>query len=421
MGWFEMLGTAEFLRELYIDHADYVVYPPGKGSYTGEEFIACMCADFAFYRAVDSGCEILALEPLMLMMERELQRHGVEDSITIEVGHLRLDMNKMNLENLQGEMRALKFDGQLIEQMEREMAKGQPGFQLFAQLPADKGQLDVTLNFKRSGSSEYYFLNRYDLALSKAKPLEEGKSYMVISPDPEKEGKKLVKKFDSATKAIDYFKSQKHSSELAMGKSAADKMTLATMDKGKVDYVNKEFRTAYYTPVITNSQFVDRGRGFNVVQAANMLQGRAAYRDDLVSRTGEMYKAWNVFEFNEARDRYGNHRIRQYSEGYGFDVQKELNRYNIKELADGKKENVLLEKLKDGNSPVVTVVGQDGREHKLRIEAMPRYTNFNFYQLNGRIEKREQFLKEPEKGQQKANSFEKKLNQRKDQSQGMAI
>jgi hypothetical protein len=71
---------------------------------------------------------------------------------------------------------------------------------------------------------------------------------------------------------IDYFKSQKTVSEL-VGKSVAGKMTLATMDKGKVDYVTKEFRTAYYSPVITNSQFVDRGRGFNVVQAANIAPG----------------------------------------------------------------------------------------------------------------------------------------------------
>ncbi|WP_256004968.1 hypothetical protein [Pedobacter deserti] len=281
-------------------------------------------------------------------------------------------MNKNNLENLQGEMRALKFDGKLIEQMEKEMAKGQPGFQLKTQVPADNGQMDVTLNFKRSGSSEYYFLNRYDLALSKAKPLEEGKHYLVISPNPDKQKENLVKKFDSAIQAIDYFKSQKNVSELAMGKNAADKMTLATMEKGKVDYVNKEFRTAYYSPVITNSQYVDRGRGFNVIQAANMLQGRAAYRDDLVSRaTGEMYKAWNVHQFDEPKDKYGNYKVKQYSEGYGFDVQKELDKYTIKEMSDPKKRAQLIESLKDGNKPVVTVVSQDGQEHKLRGSHSP--------------------------------------------------
>ena len=417
----DMEDMVAFLREMYADHFEYLVYAHDRRNYNGEEFCAFMCDDLAFYRAVERGKKILALEPVLVQMVTALKDRGA-DPISIEVGHLRLDMNKMNLENLQGEMRTLKFDEKLIEQMEKEMAKGQPGFQLFTQLPADRGQLEVALNFKRSGSSEYYFLNRYDLSLSRARPLEEGKSYMVISPNPEKEGKYLVKNFESAVRAIDYFKSQKQTSELAMGKNAGDKMTLATMAAGKVDYVNKEFRTAYYSPVVENSQFVDKGRGFNVEQAANMLQGRAAYRNDLVNRgTGELYSAWNVFEFSEPRDKYGNHKIKQYGEGYGFDVQKELNRYDIRELAEPKREAELLAKLRDGHSPVVTVVGQDGNEQKLRIEAMPRYTNFNFYQLNGKIEKREQFLKEPAQGQQQANVFEKKMGQQKDQSQGMAV
>jgi len=317
-------------------------------------------------------------------------------------------MNKNNLENLQGEMRALKFDERLIEQMQKEMEKGKPRFQLNTHVPADNGQLDVTLNFKQSGSSDYYFLNRYDLELSKAKPLEEGKQYFVISPNPEEKGKHLTRKFDSAIQAMDYFKSQKQTSELAVGKSVADKTTLATMDKGKVDYVNKDFRTTYYSPIITNSQFVDRGRGFNVVQAANMLQGRAAYRDDLVSRAGESYKAWNVHQFDEPKDKYGNYKVKQYSEGYGFDVAKELNKYGIKELADPKKEAQLIDALKDGNKPVVTVVGQDGQQLKLRVEAMPRFNNINFFQLNGKIEKREQYQKEPAQDQAKGqqNIFE---------------
>lgn len=329
-------------------------------------------------------------------------------------------MNKNNLENLQGEMRALKFDEKLIEQMQKEMEKGKPGFTLTTQLPADNGQMDVTLNFKQSGSSDYYFLNRYDLALSKAKPLEEGKQYFVIGTKPAV-GDTPHRKFDSAIQAIDYFKSKKDATELAVGKSLKDKMTLATMDKGKVDYVTKEFRTAYYSPVITNSQFVDRGRGFNVVQAANMLQGRAAYRDDLVNRSGESYKAWNVHQFDEAKDKYGNYKVKQYSEGYGFDVQKELGSYAIKELADPKKMEAILEQMKDGGRPVVTVVDQDGHEQKLRVEAMPRFTNINFHQLNGKIEKREQFLKDPSQdlAKGKANIFEKKMNQ--GQEQGMSI
>lgn len=330
-------------------------------------------------------------------------------------------INKNNLENLQGEMKSLKFSPALIEQMEKEMAKGQPAFQLHTQLPADKGQLDVTLNFRQSGQSDYYYFNRYDLALSKAKPLEDDKKYIVISPNPEKKGENLTRKFDSVLQAIDYFKAQKQTSELAVGKSVGDKMTLATMDKGKVDYVNKDFRTTYYSPAITNSQYVNRGKGFTVEQAANMLQGRAVYRDDLVNRAGEQYKAWSVNQFDEPKDKYGNYKVKQYSEGYGFDVAKELDSYKIKGLDNDKLRDGLIQQLKNGNRPVVTVTGADGQEQKLHVEAMPRYTNLNFYQSGGKPEKREQFLKEPSqdlgKGQQ--NIFEKKINHQK--QQGLSV
>lgn len=330
-------------------------------------------------------------------------------------------MNRMNLENLQGEMKALKFSPELIEQMEKEMTKGQPAFQLHTQYPADKGQLDVTLNFRQSGQSDYYYFNRFDLAMSKAKPLDEGKKYIVISPNPEKKGENLTRKFDSALQAIDYFKAQKQVSELAVGKSVGDKMTLATMDKGKVDYVNKDFRTTYYSPAITNSQYVNRGKGFTVEQAANMLQGRAVYRDNLVNRAGEQYKAWSVNQFDEPKDKYGNYKVKQYSENYGFDVAKEVDGYKIKGLDNEKFREGLIQQLKDGNRPTVTVTGTDGQEQKLQVEAMPRYTNLNFYQTGGKPEKREQFLKEPAQDQGKGQQqmFGKKQDQQ--QSQGMAV
>lgn len=330
-------------------------------------------------------------------------------------------MNRNNLENLRNEMRMLKFDEKLIQEMEKEMEKGQPVFQLQTQLPAENGVVDVALNFRQSGSSDYYFLNRYDLSLTKIKSLEEGRHYFVITPNIDKKGENLVRKYESAGLAIDYFKEQKQNSELAMGKTPADKMTLASMENGKVEYVAKEFRTAYYSPVIKTSVFVDRGKGFNVVQSSNMLMGRAVFRDDLVSRAGEQYKAWNVYQFDEPKDKYGNYKIKQYTEGYGFNLEKELAKYMIKELDDPQKAANVIDELKDGNKPYIKVIDQEGNELPLRVEAVPRYTNLNFQQLNGRMEKREQFQKvaAPELGKDgnKAKSTEKK----KGQSQEMNI
>ena len=332
-------------------------------------------------------------------------------------------MNKNNLENLQGEMRALKFDDHFIKQMEEHMEKNLPAFELKGQLPADKGQMDVTLHFKRSEQSEFYYLNKYDLALSKAKPLENELKYLVITPnEPGKKPDNLVRKFDSPVEAITFFRAQTGKSELAIGKPTEKdlpfKETAATMKAGKVDYVSKEFNQAYYSPALTNSHYVEKGVGYNVKQGSNMLQGRSAYRDDLVSRAGEQYKAWNAIAFDKPKDKYGNYKVQQYNENYGFDVKKSLDEYRIKQLDDPKKSAEIITELKDGNRPVVTVEGKDGKDVSMRIEAVPRYGNINFFQLNGKPEKREELLKEQKQEQSltKGNSKKKDLAESQEMS-----
>ena len=333
---------------------------------------------------------------------------------------LEMNINKTNLENLQGEMRALKFNEQLITAMEKEMGRDRPLFELRAAVMIDRGQMDLTLHFKQSGSSEYYYLNKYDLSMTSAKPLEAGRQYFVLSAEKNEKGETPVKSFVNAAEAMEYFKTTPGVKELAVGKSAADKFTLATRDAVKVDYVEKDFKMAYYGTIRTNTFYVDRGKGINVEQGINLMQGRAVFRDDLVNRgTGESYKAWNTFDFNEPKDKYGNFKVKQYGENYGVDVIKELTSYNIKEMSDPKKEAELIAQLKDGNRPVVSVMDTEGNVQQLRIEAMPRYGNFNFYKLDGKMEKREQFQKqnvfssENEKGTGK--------DKKADQQQGLSV
>ena len=86
-----------------------------------------------------------------------------------------------------------------------------------------------------------------------------------------------------------------------------------------------------------------------------------------------------------------------------------MNKYSIWELDEQKKENLLFESLKDGNKHVEPVTGPDSQDQNLHIEAMSRFNNVNLFQLNCRIEKREQLLKELEQAQQ--NIFDKKLAQ----------
>jgi len=51
--------------------------------------------------------------------------------------------------------------------------------------------------------------------------------------------------------------------------------------------------------------------------------------------------------------------------------------------------------MQNGNKPVVTVVSPaNGTALKRRIEAVPRYTNLNFFELGGKPLKREELQKD---------------------------
>jgi len=101
---------------------------------------------------------------------------------------------------------------------------------------------------------------------------------------------------------------------------------------------------------------------------------------------------------------------------YGFNLERTLDKFNIKELADPAKKEVLETSLKNGNRPIITTV-KDGQEVKLFVEAVPRYSQINLYQENGKPEKREQFLKEPALDK----SMPLNKGKEKEQEQGMAV
>lgn len=326
-------------------------------------------------------------------------------------------MNRNNWENIQDEMKQLRFSPAAIELAREQMEKGKPEFIAYDNVHGNKNQVDVFAQFKQSGQSDNYYLSKFDVALNVAKPLEEGHKYFVITPNKEQPGKNLTKSFQSPIAAITFFKSQKGESKLVEGKDAAHGRDLATMKGGKVDYVEKGFATAFRTPAQTQTFYVDRGNGFTVEQAANLIQGRAVLRDDLVNLGGDKYAAWVKLDFDTPKDKYQNYQTNHYHvPSYGFTTKEALEKYNIKELADPEKAEKLMKSIENGNRPLITTV-KDGQEVKLHMEASPRYRQLNFFQENGRIEKREQFLKEPQQDQ--------KLNltksQGKEQEQGMGV
>jgi len=328
-----------------------------------------------------------------------------------------IEMNRNNAENIREEMKNLRFSQKAIDEAQQKMEKGLPDFTVNDKVNGNKGQVDVTAHFRQSGQSDNYYLNKFVVALNTGKALEEGQKYMVISPNEQAPGKNLVKSFENVTGAIDFFKSQKGNSELVVGKDVAHKVELATMKAGKVDYVEKDFQRTFRTPAQTQTFFVDRGRGFTAEQAANLIQGRSVYRDDLLNLAGQPYAAWVKLDFDSPKDRYQNYTTNQYHvPSYGFTTHEALDKYRIKEMDDPKKQETIMHAIENGNRPLVTTV-KDGQDIKLHIEAAPRFRQINFFREDGKPEKREQFLKEPNLD----HNLQLNKGKEKEQEQGMAV
>lgn len=309
-------------------------------------------------------------------------------------------MNLNNLDNLKAEVKQLGFSEATIQAMEENMKKNLPEFTLHEKVTGNKGQVDITIPFRQSRQSEYYYLNKYFVALNTGKPLEEGHKYMVISPDPNDAKKNLFRSFEQAGEAIAYFKEQKGTSELASGKDIGHKTTLASREDGLDKYIAPDFQRTYRGAAMTQTIYVDRGVGINKQQAANLIQGRAVYRTDLLSPEKGPYHAWVLLNMDKPKDRFANYNMLTYNDpGYGFHLEKVLENYNLKELNDPKQAEALIAALHQGERPLITML-KDGQEVKLYLQTAPRYGQINLFREDGRPEKREQYQKAPAQGQQ---------------------
>ncbi|NII83122.1 hypothetical protein [Pedobacter sp. SG908] len=361
----------------------------------------------------------------MIYQLKELEKSGLMSDQKLNNPKTSFKTKAMNLNNLEDrkdEMRALGASEQSIAKMEELMKTGVPKFKVHQAMPANKGQVDVEFYLQQSSKSEYYFLNKFTVAHNLGKPLEQDQHYLIITPG-EKGKSGSAKEFDLVTDAVEAFKKREGAVELAIGKDAAHKQqTLATMENGKVNFVAKSFRGTFYGKPAMQTMWPDRGKGFTVQQSAQMIQGYAVYRDDLVNfNSGEVYAAWVKFDMDKGAGANGNFNLQQYHDPqYGFDLPKVLDNYRIKELAVPEKREKLEADLRNGLTPLVSVE-KDGQSVKLLLEAVPRYGKVNFYTPDGSLEKREQFMTKEAFANVLDAGQEKGKNKDKQQEAGMGI
>ncbi|MEJ7559849.1 MAG: hypothetical protein WKF66_16175 [Pedobacter sp.] len=97
-----------------------------------------------------------------------------------------------------------------------------------------------------------------------------------------------------------------------------------------------------------------------------------------------------------------------------------LDKFEIKELVDPAKREIVEGSIRNGNRTIVTVE-KNGDPVKLELEAVPRYSQINLYTKEGRPEKREQFLKQPDMKQEYTQSRNKAQEKNKRQGQGLDV
>ena len=183
--------------------------------------------------------------------------------------------------------------------------------------------------------------------------------------------------------------------------------------------MSPEYRRDTDAPPLPQTFWLDRGRGCTREQAANLVQGRAVYREDLLSMEGKPYKAWVQLDMDGKREGgYQNLPFNHYTDNYGYELKSVLDEYKLKELADPRKLAELEENLRNGNRVLVTVP-KEGRDTLMLLETSVRYGKVNFYGMNGAPEKREQFQKVADKLVEKA--MEKGKGKSRATGQGMGI
>ncbi|HEV7333100.1 MAG TPA: hypothetical protein VGN63_18845 [Flavisolibacter sp.] len=77
-------------------------------------------------------------------------------------------MNEKNLEYLKDNLRYMGFGDKLFPQLQKELEKGAPDFQLRMETEMNKKPFAAVLNFRKSDNSELYFFNSYHASLQRS-------------------------------------------------------------------------------------------------------------------------------------------------------------------------------------------------------------------------------------------------------------
>jgi hypothetical protein len=127
---------------------------------------------------------------------------------------------------------------------------------------------------------------------------------------------------------------------------------------------------------LSQTFYVNKGSGFTVKEAYNLLNGRAVNKE-LTTSEGQNYTAWAQLDFTD-KEANGNYKMKQFHQNYGFDVAASIAKLPIKELQNEQQREFLLRSLQRGNLQQVTLLIND-KEQKVSIAANPQFKNVHAF------------------------------------------
>ncbi len=251
----------------------------------------------------------------------------------------------------EGQLKKSGFAEAYTPELQKKMEERVPVIEHRFSKEYEGDKVDATLHLKKSSTSDYYFLNKFDLQLQKA---------------------------------------------------------------GQVNTVRQTFfitRRKESEPDVQDGQqpkAVQKNR-YTLKEGYNLLAGRPVYKH-MFNKEGESYDAWMVLN-QKNKLANGNFEMKPYTKNYGFELEKVLSNYTISELGNEKFKQSLVDSLQRGNLQKASFVTKDGHEEKLYIS--PDITNgaLKIYDLNKQRVPTEKLVQNEYIGKDLANKLKEQLSQ----------
>ncbi|HAL81273.1 MAG TPA: hypothetical protein DCO83_02750 [Mucilaginibacter sp.] len=181
--------------------------------------------------------------------------------------------------------------------------------------------------------------------------------------------------------------------------------------------------------VLKQTYYIGKENNLTLKEHYNMIDGRAVFKEfnklEQVGEgenvkfkaTDETYKAWTQLNFKQT-DENGNFLPRKL---FGFDLEKTLAKYPIKDLEDNYDKSRLIASLEKGNVQKATLIA-DGKDQKVLIAANPIDKSIKFYDSNmQRLDVKQIVVQKQElsegQAQGETNNIQKE-NKKENQKQG---